>query len=161
MGFGTDTGCVVGILVVIASGVLLFAGIQWLIGLLTLRWPTVPGVVLDSYIQEGNMAEGGRGSRPIVEYQYEVNGKTYQNNRIYVGSSTAMSSGGFSDILYQLEARRYPAGKQVMVRYDPSNPANAILESRAGFVVPFIGLVLLIVAIILPLIPADFIDRFR
>jgi hypothetical protein len=160
MGFGSELGCVVGILLAVAAMVLLFSAIQWLIGLLTLRWPTTPGIVLDSYIEEGNM-KGGRGGRPIVEYQYEVNGKTYRNNRIYVGSNTAMSAGGFSDILIQLEARRYPAGKQVTVRYDPANPANAILESRAGFIAPGIGVLLLVIAIALPFIPATLLDRLR
>ena len=58
-------------------------------------------------------------------YQYEVNGQSYQGQRI-------KASDKFMSIRISGEAQatvaRYPAGSRVTVYYDPNNPSESALE---------------------------------
>lgn len=66
-----------------------------------------------------------RSEIPVVVYQYQVDGKDYQGQTIRAGeqflSIRVMGSA-------QDTTARYPIGAQVMVYYNPANPAESALE---------------------------------
>jgi len=87
-------------------------------------WPGTMGVVTMSTIQIRHTGKS-RSEVPVVGYQYQVDGQTYTNGTIKAGEQY------FSVRLYgdaQKTIQRYPVGAQVMVYYNPVNPAESALE---------------------------------
>ena len=87
-------------------------------------WPATPGVVLMSRVE---VRGGGESTSvvPVVVYQYEVHGQAYQGNIIKAGSNYFRVQGSREP--YTI-TDRYPVGAQVMVYYNPANPADCALE---------------------------------
>lgn len=87
-------------------------------------WPGTMGTVLMSSVQIRRTGRS-RSEIPVVVYQYQVNGQAYQGQTIKAGEQ-------FFNIRIigqaQETVRRYPVGAQVMVYYNPSNPAESALE---------------------------------
>ena len=87
-------------------------------------WSSTMGVVISSTIQV-RYTSRSRSEIPIVVYQYQVDGKSFQGQTIKAGEQ-------FLNIrLYgdaQKTVDRYPVGAQVMVYFDPENPAQSALE---------------------------------
>jgi hypothetical protein len=87
-------------------------------------WPSTRGTVLMSTLQVKRTGRS-RSEVPLVLYQYEVNGKEHQGQRIKAGEQ-------FLSIRVAGEARatvaRYPVGAKVTVYYNPENPAESALE---------------------------------
>jgi hypothetical protein len=87
-------------------------------------WPSTSGTVLMSSVQSRRT---GRSNSiyPVVVYQYEVNGKTYQGQIIKAGEQ-------FLNVRVAGQAQatvaRYPIGASVAVYYNPSNPSESALE---------------------------------
>ena len=117
------------------------------------RWPTVPGTVKTSSInQHKHTRSDAEGDfdlyytyDPVVEYEYSVLGQTLTGRRWTFGSNSFDR---------QVKARvvvdRYPLGASITVHYNPENPEEATLETAAGgtnaFVIVgavFIGLAVL------------------
>ena len=71
----------------------------------------------------------GKGLRhyPDIRYDYEVAGKRYTSSSIRFSGAHFRTNDGAQQVV-----DRYPAGSTVMVRYDPDNPATAVLEILAG-----------------------------
>ena len=88
-----------------------------------LQWRTTPGRVLKSRVE----VTGGENTtvNPMILYEYEVNGRSYQSKQIRVGD--AIMSSFSSPESYAL-VDRYPEGAAVTVRYDPNDPQQAALE---------------------------------
>jgi hypothetical protein len=93
-------------------------------------WPTAPGVILASGLDQHTSYDSDRGSSttyaPQVQYQYDVMGSTYTGNQLAFGNASYD---------YRTASKRiapYPQGAQVTVHYDPANPANAVLETKAS-----------------------------
>ena len=100
------------------------------------RWPVAKGRVLSSTVQE-YQADAGSGNfgasrarmtlyRPVVVYEYEVDGKRFRGDRI------AQSPGMNKNVPYLAEqtAQRYPSGSAVDVRFNPNRPNESVLEPR-------------------------------
>ncbi|KXK12812.1 MAG: hypothetical protein UZ14_CFX002002050 [Chloroflexi bacterium OLB14] len=89
------------------------------------NWSTTTGKILMSSVQSQRSSTGGYSIYPVIVYQYEVNGKTYQNQTVRVGDK-------FLKINVVGQAQKtvdkYPIGKEVTVYYDPNNPAECALE---------------------------------
>ncbi len=87
-------------------------------------WPTVTGTVLISTTQVRRIGKS-RSLIPVVVYQYEVAGIAYQGKIIRAGDQygTVRFSGDAEATI-----ARYPAGSLVSVRYNPVDPADAVLE---------------------------------
>ena len=66
-----------------------------------------------------------RSDYPVVVYQYEIGGKTYQSQIIRAGEQFLSAR-----IIGQAQAAvaRYPVGATVTVFYNPANPAESALE---------------------------------
>lgn len=87
-------------------------------------WASTMGTVLMSTVQSKRTGNS-TSTYPVVVYQYEVNGTPYQSQRIKAGEQ-------FFNVRIMGEAHataaRYPVGAQVMVYYNPANPAESALE---------------------------------
>jgi hypothetical protein len=100
------------------------------------RWPVARGRVLSSKVEEyrtdaGSSSFGGpRGRltlyRPVVVYEYEVDGQRFRGDRI--AQSPGMNK-GVPDFA-QAVARRYASGSSVDVRFNPKRPGESVLEPR-------------------------------
>ncbi|CAG1015949.1 hypothetical protein ANAEL_05413 [Anaerolineales bacterium] len=87
-------------------------------------WQSVTGTIMMSSVQS-SYSSGSHSTYPVVVYQYEVRGQRYQSQRIKAGEQflNVRISG-------QAEAtvQKYPIGSTVTVYYNPSNPAESVLE---------------------------------
>ena len=69
--------------------------------------------------------QGGPKFRALIRYTYDVQGRSYESDRIAFGSSV---DSGTSDSRYAREwVERYPAGSEVDVWFDPRDPSRAVL----------------------------------
>jgi hypothetical protein len=97
------------------------------------RWPRAPGVIISSSIEtsrgQGRDNDGFsyayQSYTPVVRYTYSVNGQVLKGNQI---ARAVVSNTSLSPI--QACINKYPTGKDVMVRYDPSDAKTAYLEVR-------------------------------
>jgi hypothetical protein len=103
------------------------------------RWPTVPGRVVRSEVRE---------NRPFIRYQYAMEGEEHEGRDVTWGGwpyPTARTAAS--------RVRRYPAGAQVAVHYDPGHPTTiAILEpgfSLEVLYLPAVASALLVAAFVL------------
>lgn len=82
------------------------------------------GTVLMSTVQSKRTGNSSS-TYPVVVYDYQVNGVSYQGQRIKAGEQF-FSVRVIGDA--QATAARYPVGTQVMVYYNPANPQESALE---------------------------------
>ena len=87
-------------------------------------WPSTTGKVLMSSVQSSHSGNS-HSTYPVVVYQYEVHGKTYQSQTIKAGEQYLNVR-----VMGQAQATvaRYPIGASVTVYYNPANPAESALE---------------------------------
>ena len=112
----------------------------------TTDWTPVDGVVTNSSVSSRTGNEGGVVYCLNVDYEYTIDGTTYQGNKIsYSSDGTCDSSSKNSD-------EDYPEGKEITVYVNPSDHSEAVLEtglSGVDFIIcliclfPLVGLVLL------------------
>ena len=88
------------------------------------QWPSTMGTVTMSTIDWRSDSEGGSTAYPVVQYSYQVNGQTYQSAKRAPGPEVGGTGA-------QRVVSKYPAGAQVMVFYNPQNPSDAVLETKA------------------------------
>ena len=60
-------------------------------------------------------------------YTYEVDGVTYQGDRLTIGTFTSSSQG-----LARRTAAKYPVGSEIKVHYDPLSPGESVINPRSG-----------------------------
>jgi hypothetical protein len=117
-----SVGCVFLILNVIFLGVIFFTRRKMAA---VAQWPSTLGMVLMSTLESRHSSDdSGYVNYPVVQYSYQVGGQTYQGGKIAPGMEVGGS--GAANVV-----ARYPAGAQVMVFYNPQNPSEAVLESKA------------------------------
>jgi hypothetical protein len=108
--------------IVIAIGAVLYI-VQFRQGLradASKSWPTASGTVTASALEK---SPGKRWRyRAAVQYSYRVGAKDYQSDRIFWGGNEGRERHMASVVT------TYPAGAKVKVRYDPQNPAEAVLD---------------------------------
>jgi hypothetical protein len=88
------------------------------------QWPSTMGTVNASYLDRRSSSEGGYTNYPVVHYSYQVSGQAHQGTKIAPGMEVGGTGAG-------KVVARYPAGAQVMVFYNPQNPSEAVLETKA------------------------------
>jgi hypothetical protein len=90
----------------------------------TTRWPVTPGRIISS----------GRGTDPSsrletrVEYEYLLAGKVYRARGIHDPQDTTYLAGSQAEAESLLQ--RFPPGSEVLVGFDPGDPAQAVLLPR-------------------------------
>ena len=87
------------------------------------QWPSTMGTVSTSYLERRSSSDGST-NYPVVQYSYQVGAQTYQGMKIAPGPEVGGTGAG-------KVVGRYPAGAQVMVFYNPQNPSDAVLETKA------------------------------
>jgi hypothetical protein len=92
-------------------------------------WPQVEGRVLRCEEQKKSDERF-----PLVEYEYEVRGKSYRSQQIAFDVFDKPGGQGKVETILA----RYPVGRNVTVFHDPEDPAVAILEPEvyAPFLIP-------------------------
>jgi hypothetical protein len=83
----------------------------------SLRWPKVPGRIVDSLLTQARDTDGDVSTVASVTYAYAVGGTPLQGNRVSIGHGNARAI-----------VQKYPAGTDVQVFYDPNKPSSAVLE---------------------------------
>jgi hypothetical protein len=96
-------------------------------------WPTASGSIVSSRLDQSAHTEHddehtytSTSYRPVVEYTYEVGGKSHQGNRVFPGASMSYDHGTAQGIV-----NRYQPGAIVTVHYDPADPTQAVLETKS------------------------------
>lgn len=87
------------------------------------RWPQTTGTVISSRVEarQKNPHDAEVASLPLVEYEYKIGAGSSRGWGIYV--SVTSSEHGLKRV-----RERYPVGGQVIVRYNPADPRQAMLE---------------------------------
>jgi Protein of unknown function (DUF3592) len=98
---------------------LLFTGV-WQ-GRVSLKWPTVEGEIVESYVWEDDEA-----SRPRVRYRYQVDDQEYTSDFITFKAYWLVRKTA------ETMVDRYPVGSRVQVHYNPRRPNRAVLEPGAS-----------------------------
>ncbi|WP_296743569.1 DUF3592 domain-containing protein [Mesorhizobium sp.] len=100
------------------------------------RWPKAQGTVIASVAEAHKQLAHGSGSggsavtmwSPVVEFGYSVAGNNYHSARIAFGPAVSGSKEWAEAVV-----ARYPKGLNIVVSYNPTNPAIAVLEPRVAF----------------------------
>jgi hypothetical protein len=112
-------------------------------------WPSTVGRMLSGRVETGVESGGDDGPDttsyyPAIQYEYQVDGRTYRGNDIAFNRKTYSSQ-------KQAEAalRVYPEGSDMLVYYDPRQPGRAVLERKAsaGTVLMVIGGVIVVLVV--------------
>ena len=96
------------------------------------KWPITEGRITHSrtFLQDASLGKPGNAkvSRAEVTFAYNVNGRGYESSRI----SYFTNIGGGSKRTYSPDyAVKYPEGTPIKVAYDPTNPAEAVVETAS------------------------------
>ena len=102
-------------------------------------WPTVPATILESRVNQTTRLASLFSSKrewkseeqefvftPIVRYAYEVGGQSHESDVIQHGMNLKDRKSS------EAMVARYPAGSTVDARYDPADPARAVLDPSPG-----------------------------
>ena len=120
----------------IAIGLALAALVLWALrgrraATIARAWPTTQGRIVSATLQARRTTTGGHGVAlnwfPDIRYEYEVAGTTYRGDRISAGLLVGSSFRGS----VQRKLAQYPEGRMVQVFYNPTDPAQAMLETTA------------------------------
>ncbi len=91
-------------------------------------WSTASGRVLAAYNERRTTTDSngssGTAYYPVVHYEYSVNGRRYEGNRIRFG----MEMGRGSPKWGQSIVDSYPTGGLIPVYYDPADPSKSVLD---------------------------------
>lgn len=93
-------------------------------------WPEVVGKVVSAKVEDPS-GDDTMTYRPAILYEYTCEGQPYSSREISCFEIISMSRSVIEEICL-----KYPAGSEVVVRYDPRNPARSVLEvgpSRHGY----------------------------
>ena len=92
-------------------------------------WPTAAGRVVSSEVveEESTDREGGTSTwyNPVVTYAYSVGGRELTSRRLRFGNYRSASRRKAEAALAP-----YPVGASPMVRYNPADPQECVLETR-------------------------------
>jgi hypothetical protein len=143
------------VFILVGGGLIALAVIQQRKANAVKLWPTTPGVILSSRLESHYSHDSDGGSSitysPEVEYSYTVDGQMHIARQLAVGKAN------YDHFIASRKLTPYPRGAQVTVHYDPADPNNAVLETKAaggvilltiGFIFVGVGLALLIIQLL-------------
>jgi len=91
-------------------------------------WQTTQGNINMSRYAILPAGKYGHEARVVVAYDYRVDGRQYEGDRISFGPPIKLDKHDTSDALPH---RLYPPTSRVTVYYDPANPSIAVLDAAA------------------------------
>lgn len=94
------------------------------------EWPTTRGQILSSEVCTlgWNDENSSKSYKPIIKYQYEVEGILYTSSRLHYGDWIAINSSFFA----KKTISRYGEGCKCIVHYNPRKPQVSVLETKLG-----------------------------
>ena len=104
-----------------------YGGRLFIMAIRSRSWPSVPGRITTSRIDRMSGSAFGRSSSSAVfvfEYSYEVNGQQHAGNRVAMVPRGWFSLGRPTDL-----HKKYPAGMELPVFYDPIKPSLCTLTN--------------------------------
>lgn len=109
---------------------LLISGPLWWEGIAARSWPETTGRVVEVRVEETDLGGQGPGTKRWFEvhliYDFVVEGRTYRSDRNALWRDRVLAPRA-------KEMREsYPAGRQLPVFYDPTNPAHCLLDRSIG-----------------------------
>jgi len=103
-------------------------------------WPVADCTILSSGV--GNTGDDQHPYRALVRYRYEIDGRTYEGDRLFRSDGGTPSFDRARD-----RAARYQPGAAATCRVSPNHPALAVLERRIPWIVIAVLFPLIFVAI--------------
>jgi hypothetical protein len=99
-------------------------------------WPTTTGRVTEVARKTVTNDSGGNDTyRPLVRHTYGVAGKQYERDSPFLQDMSSSTTGWIEPVL-----ARYRVGQDVVVHYDPADPAHSALELRVpGMTIGVLG----------------------
>jgi uncharacterized protein DUF3592 len=91
---------------------------------LATKWPHASGVITGSEVRVSCDGRGGCSRLPDILYRYDVDSERLSSNRVTFGGVMLDWTTPEADRV----VARYPVGTPVIVRYDPRNHQEAVLE---------------------------------
>ncbi|WP_321344191.1 DUF3592 domain-containing protein [uncultured Draconibacterium sp.] len=151
-------------------GTLVFAIVFFAVGLLSWQyltkpiaeeaeaakeWPTTRGEITLSELNKTRNNEGKDMYSASVQYDYTVDGKTYNSSGIRTldGSTSSKSS-------VKKTLRKYANGTSVTVHYDPEFPNSAVLEPGTGLLLGVLLKLPLLFCVLAVLMVFNLVKRF-
>ena len=135
---------IAGVVMLIIGGILLSKALD------SADWPTAPGRIISSKVgSREETRDSSSGSRRVtmyfadVRYSYNVEGAGCTSERVSFGEPDSNTSGPARSIV-----NAYPAGKEVLVHYNPDKPSEAALQAGAkwtAYLLPGMGILFLVV----------------
>lgn len=104
----------------IAIGCAWYAVNETMLGVASEKWPTVNAKVTSSIVKKVQTKHGTRDEAQI-HYQYVVDGKTFDSDRIKFGGMQLQS--------HDLMVAAFPKGKQISIHYKPGDPGVSCLST--------------------------------
>jgi len=90
------------------------------------NWSQTEGIITKSELYKTGGGDSSVTYEPLVEYQYEVDGKLYKSKRLYFGSSIGSS---FKKRKSQKYINKFPADTKVTVYYNQLNIKQSVIET--------------------------------
>jgi hypothetical protein len=86
-------------------------------------WPTVTGQVVESTVDSSRRSSGRTKYSPKVRYAYEVAGRRFENNHVWLNDSKSFRDRGKASSI----VAAYRAGGPATIFYDPADPSRSLL----------------------------------
>ena len=125
--------CLGGVFAAVGIGLVVFGLRERKKAKATETWPIANGSILSSRMDQQTRTERNQGRTytrtsytPNIEYTYTAGGQTYHGSRVFPGASMSYDHGTAQNIV-----NRYQPGAAVAVHYDPGDPTQAVLETKA------------------------------
>ncbi len=92
----------------------------------TRRWPQTSGTIVTSRTERKYTGQGTEEVLPIIEYEFEYNGKSFKTSHWRIGNYSIGN-----DKSAQAVTTRYRVGTSVTVYLNPGEPTASVLEHGA------------------------------
>lgn len=115
-------------------------------------WPSIQGKVIEARLEEHANSDPEDFSmanfRPVITYQYEVNGKVYNSNK------TGMIPMNYDQKTAQKKLDAFPLGSALTVYYNPEKPEEALLNpsKTTANIFLIIGIVAVVISCIMSIL---------
>ncbi len=105
------------------------AGVKPMANMLQDAWKARSYVAIPAQVLEVSLTRGGKSSRGVkARYRYELNGKTYESNRVGLYGGNADNIGDWQTEWHRKLLNAYKAQRTITVWVDPMNPADALID---------------------------------
>ena len=148
----------------VVIGLIVFCGLYVLLkgvrnvqmAMASAKWPKTAGVVVYSKTTRDATPQTRRTKYSVIFstktiIRYKVNGQEYTTDVLHFGQTLGSGDKSEATLLHM----RYPEGQEVMVSYNPGNPAIAVMKPglhSEAFWLPGAGLAILLPAVLLLII---------